>query len=232
MKNHSGAIKAYIANTEHPAMPDNIGKVGFWSALCSAFFYLAFDIAAILNMSGMLTSQFWISILYYTPSIFLALSFVVMTVVIHHYAPSESKMCSHIGVSLACIYATINCFIYIIQVLIIAPSMLNGQFDSVALFEMAPGKPLIAANALAYTLMGLSTLFSAFAFKGGALEKTIRTVLLIHGIISPTIVGVLIWQPFFYISAFVGIIYPLAAILIAVLFRAKRKISLSDYGRR
>ena len=221
MRNHDGVIKEHMADREDPTTPGNISKIGFWSALCSAFFYLAFDIAAILNMSGVLTSQYWISILYYTPSIFLALSFVIMMVSIHYYASPESKIYSHIGVTIACIYATINCFIYIIQVLIIAPSMLNGQFDSVALFEMAPGKPLIAANALAYTLMGLSTLFSAFAFKGSALKKTVRTVLFIHGIISPTIVGVLIWQPFFYISAFVGIIYPLAAILIAVLFRTK-----------
>ncbi len=218
MKSYGGAIKDHINGIENQTKSNNISKIGFWSALFSAFFYLAFDIAAIMNMSGILTSPFWISISYYTPSIFLALSFVVMTVSIHHYAPSESKIYSHIGVTLAGIYATINCFIYIIQVLIIAPSMLNGQFDSVALFEMAPGKPLIAANALAYTLMGLSTLFSAFAFKGGALEKTIRAVLLTHGIISPTIVGVLIWQPLFFISASVGIIYPLAAVLIAALF--------------
>ncbi|RAV04664.1 hypothetical protein [Paenibacillus sp. YN15] len=134
---------------------NNISKTGFWAPLFSVLFYLAFDIAAILNMSGILASQFWISILYYTPSIFLALSFVVMMVSIHHYAPPDSKIYSHIGVTLASIYATINCFIYIIQVLIIAP----------------------------------------------------------------TIVGVLIWPPLFYISASVGIIYPLAAVLIAVLFR-------------
>lgn len=222
MERQDEIIKEYITDEKVPAAPSAIRRIGFWSALFSAFFYLAFDIVAILDMSGTLASQFWISILSYTPSIFLALSFVVMTVSIHHYAPSESKICSHIGVSLACIYATINCFIYIIQVLIIAPSMLNGQFDSVALFEMAPGKPLIAANALAYTLMGLSTLFSAFAFKGSALENLIRKILLTHGIVSPTIVGVLVWPPFFYISASVGIIYPLAAILIAVLFHTKK----------
>ena len=222
MNGYSDAIMAPVTATESPNLLNTTRKIGFWSALCSAVFYLAFDIAAILNMSGILTSQYWELLLYYSPSLLLALSFVIMTVSIHYYAPPEAKIHSHIGVTLACIYATINCFIYIIQVLIIAPSMLNGQFDSVALFEMAPGKPLIAANALAYTLMGLSTLFSAFAFKGGALQKTVRTVLLIHGIISPTIVGVLIWQPLFYISASVGIIYPLAAILIAVLFRTKR----------
>lgn len=232
MKNRDGATKEHIVDTGTPTVPSNIRKIGFWSALCSSLFYLAFDMAAILNMSGVLTSRYWISILYYTPSIFLALSFVIMTVSVHYYAPPESKICTHIGVTLACIYATINCFVYIIQVLIIAPSMSNGQFDSVALFEMAPGKPLIAANALAYTLMGLSTLFCAFAFRGNALEKTIRMVLLTHGIISPTIVGVLVWQPLFYISASVGVIYPLAAVLIAVLFRTKRTIGVSGYGRR
>lgn len=222
MTGYNDVIRNSATCMGNPTILNTIRKIGFWSALLSAFFYLVFDIAAILNMSGILTSQYWVSLLYYTPSLFLALAFVILTVSIHYYAPPEAKIYSHIGVTLACIYATINCFIYIIQVLIIAPSMLNGQLDSVALFEMAPGKPLIAANALAYTLMGLSTLFSAFAFKGGTLEKTIRTVLLTHGIISPTIVGVLIWQPLFYISASVGIIYPLAAILIAVLFRIKR----------
>ena len=222
MNKQEEIMKQFMVDADQPIVQSRIKNIGFWSALCSAIFYLAFDIAAILNMSGILTSPYWISILYYTPSLFLALSFLVMTVGIHYYAAAESKIYSHIGIAIAGIYATMNCFIYIIQVLIIAPSMLNGQFTNVALFEMAPGKPLFAANALAYTLMGISTLFFAFVFRGNTLEKKIRKVLFVHGIISPTIVGVLIWPPFFYISAVVGILYPLAAILIAVLFARKQ----------
>lgn len=203
---------------------DNISlikKIGFWAAICSAVFYVMFDIAAIITMAGLLSSKFWISISYYAPSIFLALSFVVLTVCINSYAPKKLKIWSNIALTLAIIYATLNCFVYIIQVLIVAPSFLNGQFHSVALFEMAPGNPLYAVNALAYTLMGLSTLFSAFVFNGEGTKKSVRVLLLIHGMIAPAIVGVLIWKPLFYISAWVGIIYPIAAVYLAVLFSKK-----------
>lgn len=208
-----------------PVASKGVLRLGIWSAAGSAFFYVAFDTVAILELSGVLSSPFWRSVLSYAPSIFLALTFLVMTAVIHGVARPESRVWTHVGVCLACMYATINCFIYIIQVLIVAPSMLNGEFEAVALFDMAPGRPLIAANALAYTLMGLSTLFLAAAFKGGSrLEKVTRGVLLAHGVISPTVVGVLLWPPLLSISAFVGILYPWAAIMIAVLlWNAQRR---------
>jgi hypothetical protein len=196
-------------------------KVGFWAAVFSVIFYIMFDAAAVVTLTGLLSSKFWISILYYVPSIFLALSFVILMISINNYAPDELKIWSNIAVALSIIYATLNCFVYIIQVLIIAPSFLNGQFGNVALFEMAPGNPLYAVNALAYTLMGLSTLFSSFVFKGEGIKKIVRRLLLTHGIISPAIIGVLIWEPLFYISAWVGILYPTSAIFIARLFRQK-----------
>lgn len=195
-----------------------VGKIGFWAALISAVTYIAFDIAAICSMTGVLTSKYWTSIAFYTPSILIALSFVVLMVCIHYYAPEHLKVLSHIALVLAVIYATLNCFIYICQILVIAPSFLNGGFDQVALFEMAPDKPLYAVNALAYSIMGLSTLFAAFVFRGKGIENRIRTVLMIHGVVFPTIVGVLIWKPLFYISASVGLTYPLAAILLSLFF--------------
>ncbi|MDR1630566.1 MAG: hypothetical protein LBS36_10210 [Oscillospiraceae bacterium] len=196
-----------------------VQKIGFWSSLLSAVFYIAFDTAAILSASGVLTSKYWTSILFYAPSIFLALCFVVMSVSVHYYASPKIKICTHIALAVAGIYATINCFIYIIQVLIIAPSMLSGRFDAVALFEMAPEKPLYAANALAYTLMGVSTLFSAWAFEGGGLAKAIKILFLVHGIAALANVLVLIWPNFLFISATVGILYPAGAILAAVFFK-------------
>ena len=51
------------------------------------------------------------------------------------------------------------------------------------------------------------------------MEGTTRRVLLVHGAISPTVVGVLLWPPLLCVSAFVGILYPWAAIMIALRFR-------------
>lgn len=200
-----------------------VSYIGFWASLLSAIFYITFDAAAIAAMTGLLDSKYWTFILEFTPSLFLALSFLILMVCIHYSAPVHLKVLSHIAIVIAGIYAALNCFIYICQVLVIAPNILAGSADTVALFEMAPGRPLYAVNALAYSLMGLSTLFAAFTFKGKGLAKWVRNSLLLHGVVFPTIVGVLIWPPLFYISATVGLTYPLSAILIAIFFRKKVK---------
>lgn len=215
------------------ATPASVRRLGFWSAAGSAFFYVFFDVVAIVELTGVLSSRFWSSVLSYAPSILLALCFLALAATLHAVAPAEAKAFTHVGVCLACVYATVNCFIYIIQVLVVAPSMLTGQFDAVAGFEMAPGKPLFAANALAYTLMGVSTLFLAAAFRPDSrLATAIRRVLLVHGAIAPTVVGVLLWPPLLFVSAFVGILYPWAATMIAIWFRPRRNVQHVPVGPR
>lgn len=201
------------------ARPSAIRNMGFWAAILTTIFYIAFDLAAIGIMLGRITSEYWISISSYLPSLFLALTFIVLMASLHHFVPQEYRFWTLLGLAFAIVYATLNCFIYIIQVLVIAPSFLNGQFAAVSIFEMAPDKPLYAVNALAYTLMSVSTFFASFAIQGKGLRAWTRALLRIHGIVAPTIVGVLIWPPLFYISASVGFTYPVAAILLAIVFR-------------
>lgn len=198
-----------------------IRKVGFWSAILTTVFYLIFDIAAILIMLNIITSKYWISISSYLPSLFLALTFVVLMTSLHHFMPQDKRFWTQLALAFAIVYATINCSIYVIQILVIAPSYLSGKFDAVSVFEMAPDKPLWAVNALAYTIMSISTFFASFAIKGRGINAWTRIMLRIHGIVAPTIVGVLIWPPLFYISATVGFTYPVAAILLAMLFSKK-----------
>lgn len=196
-------------------------KIGFYAAVSSALFYILFDLFCVLGLTGVISSKFWITITWYTPSIFLALSFVILTIIIHHTTPAPLQYLSHIGISLGIIYATLNCFTYIIQVLTIAPAIADYESERVALFTMAPGQPLYAVNALAYTLMGLSTLFIAFTFKGKGLPKAIKTILLIHGATAPFIIGAFLYSPLFVVSATVGITYPVGALLLARYFKGQ-----------
>lgn len=209
------SIDSGLATTKSNAIP----IMGFWAAILTAVFYIAFDIAAISIMSGSLTSQYWISISSYLPSLFLALTFIVLMASLHHFVLPEDQYWTSLGLAFALVYATLNCFIYVIQVLVIAPSFLNGRFEAVSMFEMAPDRPLYAVNALAYTLMSVSTFFASFAIRGTGLRAWTRRILRLHGIVAPTIVGVLIWAPLFYISATVGFTYPIAAVLLAMVFR-------------
>lgn len=199
---------------------------GFWSAILSAAFYLAFDIAEAMNLSGAIKSPFWITITVFLPSLFLALTFVVLVRSLHYAVPPERRFWTSLAIGFANIYATLNCFIYIIQVLVIAPSFARGTFAQLSLFGMsqdnpltAGSTPLVAVNALAYALMSASTFFASFAIAGSGLSAWTRTMLRIHGIVAPTVVLALLWPPLIVISASVGFTYLIAAVLLGLMFR-------------
>ena len=105
-----------------------IRAVGFWAAILTAFFYLSFDAAAISIMSGSVTSRHWISILSYLPSLFPALTFIVLMAGIHCFVPRERRFRALLGMAFAIVYATLNCYIYVIQVLVIAPRTVSDSF--------------------------------------------------------------------------------------------------------
>lgn len=200
---------------------------GFWSAILSAIFYLAFDVAEAMNLSGALTTPYWITITVYGPSLLIALSFVVLMVSLHNSVSQGRMFWTSLALTFAIIYATLNCFIYVIQVLVIAPSFVHGTFDKLALFGMSQdnplssgNSPLVAVNALAYMLMSVSTFFASFAIAGKGLNRWARILLRIHGAVAPTVIGALIWPGLILVSATVGITYPIAAILLALVFKS------------
>ncbi len=197
---------------------------GFITAILSSLFYIMFDVAAVLGLTGVMESQFWISLSWYGPSLLLAYSFLGMTLSLYRDEINKVKILFSFAVALAVIYATLNSVVYVVQVMIIAPSFLNNTFQSVSIFEMAAGKPFYAVNGLAYTLMGLSTLFMALAIKGRGIIKTIRIMMLIHGCAAPFVFAALIIQPLFLISSTVGITYPVIGILVSVyMWRTRRR---------
>ncbi len=203
-----------------------VDHIGFWAAILSAIFYLAFDVAEAVNLSGGIKSPSWVTITVYGPSLLIALCFIVLMVSLHNSVLPEHRFWSSMALAFANIYVTLNCFIYIIQVLVIAPSFLHGTFDKLSLFGMAQDNPLsaatsplVAVNALAYALMSVSTFFASFAMPGKGLNAWARNLLRIHGIVAPTVVGALVWAPLIVVSATVGITYPIAAILLALVFR-------------
>lgn len=193
-------------------------RFGFAAAVLSFVFYVLFDLAAIAGMTGLVTSPFVISISWYAPSLLLAYSFLGMTIAMHHDGITAVKMYSFCAVALAVVYATLNSFVYIVQVMVIAPSFLDGTFDTVSLFEMAAHRPLYAVNGLAYTIMGFSTLFMAAAIRKDGPGRGVKTILFIHGIVAPAVLGALLLKPLFVLSATVGITYPVAALVIARYF--------------
>jgi hypothetical protein len=189
---------------------------GFFTALFSTVFYIIFDVAAVLGLTGVIKSEFWISISWYGPSLLLAYSFLGMSLSVFRDEIIKNKTFSAFAVMLAIIYATLNSVVYVIQVMIIAPSFINNTFQNVSLFEMAAGKPFYAVNGLAYSLMGFSTLFMGLSIKGTGLVKKIKIMMLIHGFAAPFVFGALVIKPLFFISSTVGITYPIIGIIVSI----------------
>ncbi len=195
--------------------------VFFCAVICG--FLSGFDVAAVAGMLGFIKSPFIISLSWYTPSLLLAYSFLCMIISLYYDDISDKSIYSFFSIVLAIIYATLNSFVYIIQVLIIAPSFVSGNFAGLSLFEIAEGKPFWAVNGLAYTLMGFSTLFASFSVNGTGIRKWIKYLLFIHGIVAPAILGAVVAKPFFILSSTVGITYPVLAVVISIYMWKSRK---------
>ncbi|MBN1538439.1 MAG: hypothetical protein JW908_17015 [Anaerolineales bacterium] len=119
------------------------------------------------------------------PAFMLALLFVVLVICIHHVT-TDRKLYSQIALSFAVIAAATHSINYFIQLAVIQPSLLLGEFEDLVLFsQYNPHGIFIALEALGYLMMGLSFLFVAIVFVGrDKLERAIRFVLITGSILA------------------------------------------------
>ena len=194
-----------------------VNKVGFWSAILSFVFGIGYVVFQLASFAGYPKPP-WHLITLTFPSFWLALSFVVLMTTIHHHAPEEKKIWSHVALVFAIMYATLNATVYYLQMTLVVPSILNGQAGAVASFELTSGTFTYGADVFGYSLMELSMLFAAPVFVGGRLEQSIRWSLIANGVLTP---ANLLMQnlPTFPIAALWAVTFPISTVLLAFLFR-------------
>ena len=109
-------------------------------------------------------------------AILLTLSYYVLMVAIHYFAPGDKKIFSHIGLSFALISTATLVIDYFLQVSVIQPSLLSGETDSIALLSQFNGHGVfIALEEIGFFMMSLSLLFMAPVFAGKTRsEKAVR----------------------------------------------------------
>ncbi len=157
-----------------------INQFGFWSAALVTIETILFFISlALPNKSLMFASSF-----------LLAPTFVAMMVSIHYYAAEEKRIWSHLGLSLATIYAVMCALSYYIQLTVIQNNNLQMAEDVLQPFVFIPGTPLFAQDMLGYVFMCAATLAAGFVFSGGKLESWIKWLFIMNGVlfIIPTLI--------------------------------------------
>lgn len=207
-----------------------VGKLGFWSAVLATLFSVFYVVAQVAEWLGLLGSPggpesastpFGLLVLL-TPSLFLGTAFAVLMVSLHHYAPEERKVWSHVGLVFATVYTVLVSVTYYVQLTFVLPHLLRGDVGSVQVqpFLFVPFDSfLYSVDLLGYSFMSLATLFAAFVFTGRGLERTVRWFLLANGLLLPFLALQIYYHPLIWPASLWAVTFPGATISLAVLFR-------------
>ena len=190
-------------------------QLGFWSATTATL------LVAVAGITATAAIQPFATIV----GFLLTPSFLVVMACIHCYASNERKVFSLVGLSFAIIYATLISVNYFIQLTFVHQSTFN-----VEIFDMGnPQSMMWVIEILGYFFMGLSTVFTAFVFESGRVEKLIKWLFITNGILGlltpigyglnlPLQImlgGLIVWD----------IVMPISTALLAYLFRHSEKIA-------
>jgi len=241
-KNGNTIINTLTPNKSAPeerAMNKLTRKLGYWSAAITAL--LAFLIDAGMITSTLLSPMTTITsietyansfdslqMLPFIPSLLLAPMFVIMMLCIHHYASDDKKILSQLSFAFAVICAAILSIHYYIQLTVVQQGLLNNETTGLWLFATPnPHSFFWTFAALGYGFMGITLLCAAPVFTGKT-ERAIKWLFIANGIIGIAFLignamGIFIVN---ILASFMwGVLFPIAAILVAKTFRSAQKDS-------
>jgi hypothetical protein len=114
------------------------------------------------------------------PAILLTPLFVILAACIHAIADERRKTASVIGVAFASIAATLITADYAIQLEVIAPSLIKGEMNGVAVWtQYNPHGIYIALEDIGFLMLSLSFLFIGMALaRHSRLERVLRRILM------------------------------------------------------
>jgi hypothetical protein len=200
------------------------GRLGFWSAVCSAGFAIMYSVAEIAHQLGMLGpyDNPVSLIVRMVPSLLLPIVFVVLIIAVRVLAPKQFRIWADIAVAFAVIYAVLVSLVYFVELAVVIPRTMQGGADEVALLIFGAGTFMFAIDILGYAFMSLSTLAAAMIFSGRGLECWIHRALLVNGLLAPAIALQVFYPVLFFATAVWVVSFPAAALMLAIWFRRSR----------
>lgn len=120
------------------------------------------------------------------PAMVLTLVYFVLVAAIHHSAPAEKKVYSHIGLALALMATAVLIIDYFLQVSVIQPSLVNGETDGISILsQFNPHGIFIVLEELGYMFMSIGFLFLAPVFSGkNKVERSIRWIFILNFVLT------------------------------------------------
>ncbi|MCA9157674.1 MAG: hypothetical protein KDA72_05065 [Planctomycetales bacterium] len=203
-------------------------KVGFWSAVLSTIFSLAYVIGQLAEWQGLLGSAGGPTslstplglVVLLVPSLLLGSSFLVLVASIHQLAPEDRKVWSLSAVAFATAYAALTGTVYFVQLSFVAPRLARGQIEGMEMFLFVPFDSFFySVDILGYSFMSVATLLAGRVFLGSGTSRVVRWLLTANGMLLPFIALQIYYQPLIWCASLWAITFPGATWALAILFR-------------
>jgi hypothetical protein len=225
-------------------LPAHDLKVGFWSSLAYAVLLIALNISFVIMAvetsatawEGMEAYSRTYQTIAFLPQVIGLASIpalILMLASIHVHASEARKIWSMAGLAFGSAFAILLGSLYFIQVAIILPALKNGRWEGLDLFTFANPRSLAwGLNHFAWSLLGAAFLSTAWVFEGGGRKHWIRWFFSLNGLANISLIFSFTFDigTLTLIVAFSSwvIALPLAAFLVALMFRKELKSAASS----
>jgi hypothetical protein len=197
-------------------------RVGFWSALIAFVATMAFNIAQVLQLLGVLTFPID-QILIFGFSLCIVIPFLLAMLALHYWVPADKKIWSHAALLFTLMYVIFVTANYVVQLATVIPMTLNGAADEIRILSQTPHSLFWDLDAIGYIWMGLATLFAVPVFKKQGFQKWVKYSFLIHALVTPLIAFVYFYPNFSEKLLLIGIPWaitaPIFMFMLAVMFK-------------
>jgi hypothetical protein len=212
-------------------------RLGIWTAILSAAFsvlwFITFNMQDVFrpvpewnNLEAYAGAYSISRLTLIYPSLFLALSYIIMLVCIHRVLPEDKRLWSLIALSVGIIYAVMASINYNIQAVAVRQSLAAGETNGIEMFIPDNAHSIYNALANSYVYMAISMFFAGFIFKNGKLEKWIKGLLIVQILSAVGQTGYSMMdtsETIFILTSMIWVIgAPASFILIAIWFKRQK----------
>lgn len=201
-----------------------ISEVGYRSGLVACASAVAFDLAQVLQVAGVLRFPFD-EILIYGTSLCIVVPLLLEMLSLHHLTAREKQFWTHAAVIFTSMYAVFVTANYVVQLATVVPAKLGGASGAVGLLEQTPHSLFWDYDAAGYISLGMATLFAVPALADAGFERWVRWSLIANAAVTPLISIVYFYPTFSTKLLFLGfpwaITAPLFMLLLAISLRRR-----------
>lgn len=167
-------------------MPRVVRELGYWCGLTAAAAAIAYDVAQVLQLTGVLH---WPvdEILIYGTSLCIVVPFLLEMLAFHHLTARDRQFWTHAALLFSMLYAVFVTANYVVQLATVIPSRLSGAAEAIRVLEQTPHSLFWNYDAIGYISMGLATLLAAPALRSVGFERWVRMSFLAHALVTPLI---------------------------------------------